>query len=92
MGYYIQVPNNKQKTEQLIELYGAEQITKVPIFEDLCSNKAIICIVDNGLFEAAALCYSKEELEEFKRPDGRPRKWVLMEKELAYKLAGRKLE
>lgn len=37
-----------------------------------------VCLVDNGVFTAAAVCYSKDELEAFGHPDRRPRRWYLV--------------
>lgn len=102
MGYYIEVPKNKNKAEQLMDLYGAEILAKAP--ENYFEDPAIICVVDNGPFEAAAFCYDKKEFEVFKQPDvlrkvhsnlgiidlnpiqQRPRIWVTMNRALAEKL------
>ncbi len=43
-------------------------------------DKAIICVVDNGPFEAAGFAYSQRELDFFSIPDGRPRTWVVMDR------------
>lgn len=70
MGYYIQVPENKGKARQLAEMHGATILPQRPeAFEDVPDGQALICVVDNGPFEAAALCYSREEFEVFARPD-----------------------
>lgn len=91
MGYYIEVPNNKGKAQQLADLHRATILPQRPeSFEDAPEGTAIICVVDNGPFEAAALCYSREEFVEFARPDGRPQTWLLMSQRLAYDLAGYK--
>lgn len=38
----------------------------------------LVCLVDNGMFSAAAVCYSLAEYEAFNDPgDRRPRVWFL---------------
>lgn len=37
----------------------------------------LVCVVSNGLFDAAGYCYSEEEYEIFKEPDGRTRTWLV---------------
>jgi hypothetical protein len=91
MGYYIQVPAPHDKALQLRDLHGAEILPGQPrSFQDVPDDKALICVVQNSMFDAAALCYSEEEFEEFKdiSHDPRPRTWVLVDRELAYELAG----
>ena len=93
MGYYIEVPNDKQKAEQLVELHGAQIILKPKSFNDVPEGKGLICVVDNGMFEAAAFCYSAGEFKEFETDYGnggnqRPRKWVLLDIDKAKKLSG----
>lgn len=88
MGYYIEVPHNKGKAQQLVELYGAEILSKAPEFWVKGPKQAIICVVDNGPFEAAGFCFSRRELEDFKVPDGRPRTWLLMDRKKACELTG----
>jgi hypothetical protein len=86
MGYYIEVPNNLNKAQQLINLYGAKRIprpNKIPEYT------AIICVVENGFFCAAVYCYSNKELQEFADPsDSRRKTWLEMDKDLAEKLSG----
>lgn len=92
MGYYIEVPRPKGKAQQLADLHGATILPQRPeAFEDVPDNLAIICVVDNGPFEAAAFCYCREEFVDFAdtdHGDRRPRQWVLMDKALARQLAG----
>ena len=92
MGYYIEVPNNKGKAKQLIDLYGAE-ITSRPLqFKDIPDGKGLICVVENRQFDAAGYCYSSREMDAFMTdygPQGqRPRLWLYMDKNLAEKLSG----
>lgn len=77
MGYYINnLPNGEKlpslgKAEALLTIEGATQIPQPTKFQD-----DIVCVVDNGIFEAAGYAYSPEELEVFSRPDGRPKVWL----------------
>lgn len=90
MGFYIEVPENKGKAAQLAKLYGADIMDAPPeTFDDVPENLALICVVDNGLFEAAALCYCADEFAAFNDPaDYRRRRWVLMDKAKAHELTG----
>lgn len=93
MGYYIQTPQNRNKALQLRDLHDAEILPGPPwSFQDVPEGKALVCVVDNGPFEAAALCHCEEEFEEFSDTahDYRPRTWVLMDRGLAHELAGYK--
>lgn len=58
-----------QKREGLIA-DGATQISDKEFVPNM------ICIVDNGMFGAAAYCYSEEEYRVFRRPDGRQKVWL----------------
>ncbi len=70
MGYYIEVDEPKNKAQQLVDLHGAVILTRQPdSFENVPDGMALICVVDNGPFEAAALCYSAQEFAEFAAPD-----------------------
>ena len=49
-------------------------------------REGLVCVVNNGPFEAAAYAYNEPEMNEFKEPgSGRPRQWMLVPgaKELA---------
>lgn len=88
MGYYIQVPNNKNKAQQISMLYGGQIIPK-PRFNEIPADKALMVVVDNGPFEAAGLAYDEAEFSEFTALDDIRRKmFVLMDKQQAYKLSG----
>lgn len=88
MGYYIQTGNATGKAKVLIEKHNAEVLTKPPIWQELPANKALICIVHNRFFDAAGLCFSKAEFNEFNLPhDARPKTWLYIDKELAFELA-----
>jgi len=88
MGFYIQVPQHKGKAQQIVELYEGRIIPCPNRFEDIPPNKAIICVVDNGLFEAAAFCYNQDEFRVFSAPDRRPIDWVVIDHKKACELSG----
>jgi hypothetical protein len=74
MGYYIQSTSknqplaNKKKAEALI----ADGATVVePIYQP-----NLICVVENGAFDAAGYCYSQSEFEAFLDDDGRKKTWL----------------
>jgi hypothetical protein len=37
----------------------------------------MVCVVDNGMFAAAGYAYDEREFEVFRRPDGRPKTWLV---------------
>ncbi len=55
MGFYIEVPSPKGKAQQLADLHGATILPLRPeAFEDVPEGLALVCVVDNGPFEAVA--------------------------------------
>ena len=89
MGAYIQVAGRlKGKAEAICQLYKAIRLDGPPkSFKDIPQTKALICVVDNGAFEAAAFCYSAREFEDFTEPsDSRPKEWLMMDKKTAEEL------
>lgn len=78
MGYYLNtfktgtaLPNTG-KAEALLSEEGVREVPGTQFEPNL------VCVVENGLFDAAGYCFSKEEFEEFQRPDGRPRRWLIV--------------
>jgi hypothetical protein len=93
LGYYIEVPNRFNKAEQLVKIHKARILNHTPDWNEAKPDEAIICVVDNRAFEAAAFCYSPRELDEFKADmigTQRPRKWLIMDRKLACQLTGYK--
>jgi hypothetical protein len=78
MGYYIN-PRNCSK-EEFLALHG-EQLPNTPSEWDFSSYLLPVCLADNGPFTAAGICYDARELEDFARPDGRPKLWYAVSKE-----------
>ena len=91
MGYYIETQQAKGKAQQIVDVHGAELLQRVPLsVSDVPPDKAIICVVDNGPFEAAAFAYDDLELRHFAQPDPRPKQWLLMDRARACELTGYK--
>lgn len=87
MGYYIEGPTFN-KADYLVKKYEGERTG--PVHPSLLpANTAIICVLHNRNFEAAAFCFDDDEFDEFYN-DGtdRVKEWVLIPYDLAKKLTG----
>lgn len=76
MGYYIETPAGPtNKAVQLEMLYGAQ-----PARPELPpEGQTLICVVSNGLFDAAGIVYDQRELDDFSDPDDRrPKVWLTL--------------
>lgn len=92
MGYYIQGPNFG-KAKFIVKEYDGEIVSYKTAYDTFMntSDKAVIVVIDNGMFEAAGFAYSLQEFKEFTYPDDfRPKQFVLIDKDLAYKLTNYK--
>jgi len=89
MGFYIETNSNYNKAETISLNYQGEIISKPQTFNEIPSDKGLICVVNNGMFEAAGYCFDEREFNVFTNPeDIRPKKYVLIDKDLAEKLSG----
>jgi hypothetical protein len=94
MGYYLNYTRMNEplpaigKANILARSSGVEEISQPKSYDSVPSDKAIICVVNNGMFEAAGYAFCKEEFEVFTRPDGRSKRWFLMDKQLVNDLTG----
>jgi hypothetical protein len=83
MGYYIECEGLHNKAQELMARFNAIEITsnEAEVFLSepaLTGDSAILCVVDNGHFEAAALCHNLDEFRRFTHPsDTRPKTWLL---------------
>lgn len=78
MGVYINSRNMSK--EDWLEINGVPTtLNSLEHWNDLSYGTLPVCLVDNGHFTAAGIAYCKEELECFKRNDGRPKKWFIVE-------------
>ena len=90
MGYYIlnegEAPNfNKAKL--LVEEFLAELVLSPETF-DFSGQDALVCVIENQNFDAAAIAYNATERDVFNdwTNDDRPRTWLKIPKALAIQL------
>lgn len=80
MGYYLQAPTHHNKAKYLLTKFGGKVLSCIPISISDVPDQAVVCVVDNGLFEAAAVAYSDGELAAFNRHgDNRPKIWLVLD-------------
>lgn len=74
MGCYVN-PTDRSKEQWLMQNGQPVQRQLVQITADALP----VCLVDNGMFTAAAVCYSESELNAFSLPnDPRPKFWFMV--------------
>ena len=76
MGFYINPPEGT-KEDWLLRNGQAMISPDWPPPE----GQVLVCMVDNGPFRAAGICYDKSEWEEFTAPDSRSKEWYLVPRE-----------
>tara|TARA_Y100000034_G_C6837773_1_gene378742 strand:+ start:824 stop:1096 length:273 start_codon:yes stop_codon:yes gene_type:complete len=75
------------KASGLLRL-GAQPIAAPPDWDDIQEGDALVCVVDNGFFQAASYIYDEGERAAFTQEDDlRPKRWFLMDKKIADNLA-----
>lgn len=95
MGFYLETPKSQNKAEQLVKMYGAKEVRMEDALDAIFENKrAVICVLRNQYFDAAAFCF---DLDEFRRlnhvDDPRPRKWLIIDdRDMVDALTGYKAE
>ena len=95
MGFYLETPRHKDKAEQLIKMYDAREVKMEEALAAIYDNKhAVICVIRNPNFDAAAFCYDLKEFRRFNYvSDDRPRRWLIIEdREMVDELSGFKRE
>ena len=77
------------KAYDLVNHFDAVVIEPLKDYKDIPEGYALVCVVSNPYFEAAALCRSNWDLAAFLSPiDTRPRIWLLMTAEKAAEASG----
>lgn len=82
VGYYLETPPHRfEKAAQIAAEYKGTIIDALEAAHIVKSepDKAVICVVQNPGFEAAAFCYSMSEYQRFTyKLDLRPRTWIVI--------------
>jgi hypothetical protein len=76
MGYYINVNSKGQDAPALGKANFILADGGMDIPEPVEWREGIVCVVENGFFDAAAYAYNEKELNEFLSPDGRDKTWL----------------
>lgn len=89
MGYYLE-PANNVPGKPSKKAYLEKEAKKIPAAawpDD--PSLALVCLMFNGAWWAAGVCYSKREMGAFNDPnDGRERTWFHMSKEKCFEAMG----
>lgn len=81
MGYYIDPADGSSKESWL--LANATPITAEEARHfNFNEDKLPVCLVNNGLFTAAGIAYDARERDAFIEPDGRPKQWFSVKRDL----------
>lgn len=80
MTFYINPPEGTK--EEWLATHALQEVRAIPgcFHYDETSDCALVCLVDNGPFTAAAVCYNNDEVQTFLHPDGRPKRWFIVPK------------
>ena len=81
MGLYINQEGMQPHNKAKFILGTVPEAVLLPVIEDIAPTHVPVCVVDNGLFEAAAVAYSQGEIDAFNHPDGRPKTWLSIPKD-----------
>ena len=84
MGYYIWNKaemtdgNHLNKADRIkAQFPEVEEMNKIAASPDRTGQTVTVCVVENGPFDAAVICYNHAEYREFAFGDGRPKRWLI---------------
>lgn len=87
MGLYIEVPQHRNKAQQILDTWPeARRWDHTEGFDAIPVGFCAVCVVQNGMFDAAGVVFDEKEYRDFLHPDGRLRTWLLVRKEDVMKL------
>lgn len=79
MGYYIN-QNSKGEVLGYKKFRGLVEDGAMPIAPPTEWREGLVCVIDNGIFDAACYAHSKEEMEACLEEDGRWKRWLQFDK------------
>jgi hypothetical protein len=83
MGFYIETDTTLGKADWLIRHGDAQEIKQPRSLAEVPEDKALVVVVENGFFDAAAYAYDEGEFRAFTDPgDPRPQRFLLMDKDI----------
>jgi len=85
---YIEVPERKNKAMQLVSMHSAIAIIGQPLFEATPEGEVLLCVVENSMFDAIAICCNYDDYTRLlPTPDDlRPRTWLYLDRATVIKL------
>ncbi len=91
MGFYVQTECDKGKAAELVAKHGGEMLERPPSsWLAIPKGKALICVSDHVIYDAAALVYSEREFDYWTKEDPSRKTWLLMDGLLAEGMSGYK--
>ena len=93
MGYYLDGHDEASrlptlgKADWLLKNARALQLNPLGVmkiansFKTVPEHTMLVCVVLNGYFDAAAICWGVDEFLAFSQYDGRPKRWLIVPKE-----------
>jgi len=83
MGLYIN-PTEVTKEQWLQQYHCGAQRTP-PEWNEIPKDQIVICLINNGAFTAAAICYNERELNDFAdENDTREKLWVFVKEDYVH--------
>src|SRR5579872_7004226 len=88
MTLYLDLPGSRGMLDRLLGEFGAAALPRPPGgLDEVPPDRALICVVDMGDYEAPGYIMAETELATWADPaDTRPRTWLLMDRGVADRL------
>lgn len=88
MTRYLQTAQPLDKAGQLLRNFDAVEVASDELSPPTTvPNVVLVCVVQNGPFDAAAVVEDERDLIDFSAEDGRTKRWLLVNRAVANDLA-----